>query len=444
MPRGDIPDHAAEYAGKTPASAKMFAESSKLHVNGVSHNIRRFDPYPFVSRSSEGGTITDVDGNAYTDYWMGHWSLVLGHCHPSVTRALHEQIGRGWMHGTVNEQAIRLSRMISDAVPAAEKIRYTASGTEAAMYAARLARSHTGRGVIAKVDGGWHGYASDLLKSVNWPFDRPESTGLVGGDKIVSVPYNDLDEAVRVLGEHAGDLAGIIVEPVLGGGGCIPASAEYMAGVQEFVHRNGSLFILDEIVTGFRLRYGCAYTAMSLEPDIITLGKIIGGGMPIGAVCGIDDVMAHADDSRGGRSYVGGGTFSANPAAMAAGGATLEYLRGNRGTYDAINGMGERVRSGLAGALGTGGGRAAITGIGSMFMAHFAKDGEECGDIVDAGQAALCDQEKLRRYHFKMIARDGIFVLPGKMGAVSAAHTPDDVERLVAASEEFAGAEQGR
>lgn len=425
----------AEYSKKTPTSARLFAESAKMHINGVSHNIRYFEPYPFVVKSSEGGCLIDVDGNRYTDYWMGHWSLIQGHAPKHVVRSLHDQLEDGWMYGAVNEQTIKLSKIISGAVPAAEKIRYTASGTEAVMYAARLARTHTKRDVIAKVDGGWHGYGSDLLKSVNWPFKEPESSGLVGADNIVSVPYNDLDATVKILSGCKSRLAGIIVEPVLGGAGGIPASAEYLAGVQEFVHGCGALFILDEIVTGFRFRYGCMYESMPLEPDVITLGKIIGGGMPVGAVCGADEIMAHADASSADRSYIGGGTFSANPASMTAGRVTLEYMRDNQSTYDRISSMGARARSGITGVLGDE--AADVTGAGSIFMVHFAAPGKRHTGVRNAEQAASCDQDKLRQYHLKMIAQDGIFMLPGKMGAISSAHADGDIERLVAASEDF-------
>ena len=154
------------------------------------------------------------------------------------------------------------------------------------MYAVRLARSVTGKKIIAKIDGGWHGYTSDLLKSVNWPFTESESSGIVNDGKIVSIPYNDLENSLKILKKYAKNLAGVIVEPVLGGGGCIPATKEYLKGIQEFVHKNKSLFILDEIVTGFRFRYGCLYPTMKLDPDIVTLGKIVGGGMAIGVMCG--------------------------------------------------------------------------------------------------------------------------------------------------------------
>lgn len=426
-------DYIALYKKKTPASARLFAESAKLHVNGVSHNIRYYEPYPFVVKSSAGKSLIDADSNRYTDYWMGHWALILGHGPKAVRESLKRQVGKGWMYGTVNEQTIALSETISRAVPAAEKIRYVTSGTEAAMYAARLARSATGRRAIAKVDGGWHGYTSDLLKTVNWPFSEPESSGLVSEEEIVSMPYNDLEGSLGVLRKHAGRLAGVIVEPVLGGGGCIPAKKDYLRGVQEFCRKNGSLFMLDEIVTGFRFRFGCAYQEMGLSPDIVTLGKIVGGGMPIGVVCGRKEIMNHADvrgRKKSERSYVGGGTFSANPASMAAGLSTLQELKSGA-VYSKINSLGELARKELSKVFD---GRAVVTGKGSLFMTHFTEDSE----VTDAEQAARCDTGALYRYHLKMIAQDGIFFLPGKLGAISNAHTRQDIRKMVVASGEIA------
>ena len=240
-------DHIKNYKQKTPGSAKIFSKSLKFHVNGVSHNIRFYDPYPFVVKSSLGKNLRDVDDNKYTDYWMGHWSLILGHGQKNVKESIKKQIEKSWMYGTVNEQTIKLSELISKAVPVAEKIRYVTSGTEATMYAVRLARSVTGKKIIAKIDGGWHGYTSDLLKSVNWPFKESESSGTVNDEKIVSIPYNNLEGSLKILKKHSKNLAGVIIEPVLGGGGCIPATKEYLKGIQEFVHKNKSLFILDEI-----------------------------------------------------------------------------------------------------------------------------------------------------------------------------------------------------
>ena len=404
-------------------------------MNGVSHNIRFYDPYPFVVKSSSGKNLVDVDNNRYTDYWMGHWSLILGHGSKNIRESLKKQIEKSWMYGTVNEQTIELSELISKAVPVAEKIRYVTSGTEATMYAVRLARSVTGRKIIAKIDGGWHGYTSDLLKSVNWPFVESESSGIINEEKIISIPYNDIEGSLRILKKYSKDLAGIIVEPVLGGGGCIPATKEYLQGIQEFTHKNKSLFILDEIVTGFRFRYGCLYPTMKLDPDIVTLGKIVGGGMAIGVMCGKKEIMEYADTTgkkKSERSYVGGGTFSANPISMISGYSTLNYLKSKKSTYSKINLLGEYARKEIEKVFD---GRVTVTGKGSLFMTHFLKEG--ITKITNSTDVANCDSQMLQKYHFKMIANDGIFFLPGKLGAVSSTHTKEDIKKIVAASENF-------
>ena len=425
-------DIISEYKKKTKRSAKLFAKSSKLHINGVSHNIRYYDPYPFVVKSSEGKNLVDVDNNKYTDYWMGHWSLILGHGPKKVKDALRKQIEKSWMYGTVNEQTILLSELISKAVPVAEKIRYVTSGTEATMYAVRLARSVTGKKIIAKIDGGWHGYTSDLLKSVNWPFSESESSGVVNEEKIVSIPYNDLEKSLSILKKYSKNLAGVIIEPVLGGGGCVPARPDYLKGIQEFCKKNNSLFILDEIVTGFRFRYGCLYPTMKLDPDIVTLGKIVGGGMTIGVMCGKKEIMEYADTTgkkKSERSYVGGGTFSANPASMTAGFVTLSVLKNNKSIHSTINSLGDYARKELSKISD---GKVIVSGKGSLFMTHFVKNG--ITEITNATQASKCDTKALHDYHFKMIAHDGIFFLPGKLGAISYAHTKQDIKKMIAAS----------
>lgn len=404
-------------------------------MNGVSHNIRYYAPYPFVVKSSSGKNLVDVDDNNYTDYWMGHWSLILGHAPSKVKDSLRKQIEKGWMYGTVNEQTILLSELIAKAVPVAEKIRYVTSGTEATMYAVRLARSVTGKKIIAKIDGGWHGYTSDLLKSVNWPFTESESSGVVNEEEIVSIPYNDLEKSVEILKKHSKDLAGVIIEPVLGGGGCIPAESDYLKGIQEFCKKNDSLFILDEIVTGFRFRYGCLYPTMKLDPDIVTLGKIVGGGMAIGVMCGKKEIMEYSNTTgkkKSERSYVGGGTFSANPSSMTTGYSTLSVLKNGKAIYSKINDLGDYARKELSKSFD---GKVIVTGKGSLFMTHFLKN--EITKIVNAAQASMCDVKALHDYHFKMIAHDGIFFLPGKLGAISNAHSKEDIKKMVLASEKF-------
>jgi len=425
------------YKKNTKKSAKIFERSKKLHVNGVSHNIRFFEPYPFVTKSAKGKYLIDVDGNKYTDYWMGHWSLILGHAVPKVADKVRKQIQHCWMHGTVNENTVEFSEIIQKAVPVAEKIRYVSTGTEATMYTTRIARAKTGKKIIAKIEGGWHGYTTDLLKSVNYPFDQSESAGLIDEEHIISIPYNNLEKSISILESVKNNLAGIIIEPLLGGAGCIPATKEYLTGIQEFTHSNNALFILDEIVTGFRFRFGCLYKTMNLDPDIVTLGKIVGGGFPIGVICGKEEVMKITDansNKRIDRSYIGGGTFSANPMTMTSGKAMLKFLKKNSvPVYKKIGRLGEETRKGLSKILQD---KAIITGMGSLFMPHFLANG--ITQITNAEEASKCNIDILKKYHFELIAKEKIFFLPGKLGAISYVHSESDIKDLLEASKRFA------
>ena len=424
------------YKKNTIKSSRLFKKSKKFHVNGVHHNIRFFEPYPFVTKSSNGKFLVDVDSNKYVDYWMGHWSLILGHSPKNVLHDAKTQLDNGWMHGTLSNNTIKLSEKISKAVPVAEKIRYATTGTEATMYAVRLARTATRRKIIAKIDGGWHGYTTDLLKTVNWPFQKSESRGITDEKHIVSLPYNDLENSIRILKSISNDLAAVIIEPVLGGGGCIPATKEYLTGIEEFCHKNNSLFILDEIVTGFRFRYGCLYDTMKLDPDIVTLGKIVGGGFPIGVVCGKDEFMNYANTSlfsKSNRAYIGGGTFSANPLSMIAGESTLRMIK-NKGNilYERLNMLGSKTRKMLDKKFA---GDVITTGAGSLFLTHFLKG--KITEIKNSTDAAKCNTKKLHDYHFHMIANDKIFFLPGKLGAFSDVHTKSDITAIMKSTDNF-------
>ena len=424
------------YKKNTIKSSRLFKKSKKFHVNGVHHNIRFFEPYPFVTKSSNGKFLVDVDSNKYVDYWMGHWSLILGHSPKDVLHDVRKQLNNGWMHGTLSNNTIKLSEKISKAVPAAEKIRYATTGTEATMYAVRLARTATRRKIIAKIDGGWHGYTTDLLKTVNWPFQKSESRGITDEKHIVSLPYNDLENSIRILKSISNDLAAVIIEPVLGGGGCIPATKEYLTGIEEFCHKNNSLFILDEIVTGFRFRYGCLYDTMKLDPDIVTLGKIVGGGFPIGVICGKDEFMNYANTSlfsKSNRAYIGGGTFSANPLSMIAGESTLRMIK-NKGNilYERLNMLGSKTRKMLDKKFA---GDVITTGAGSLFLTHFLKG--KITEIKNSTDAAKCNTKKLHDYHFHMIANDKIFFLPGKLGAFSDVHAKSDITTIMKSTDNF-------
>ena len=424
------------YKKKTRKSSELFKKSKKLHVNGVHHNIRFFEPYPFIVKSSKGKFLVDVDSNKYVDYWMGHWSLILGHSPKNVKINARKQLENGWMHGTVSKNSIELSEKISKAIPVAEKIRYASTGTEATMYAIRLARTITKRNAIAKVDGGWHGYTTDLLKTVNWPFNESESNGLTGEKHIKSLPFNDLESSIKILKSIKNDLAAVIIEPVLGGGGCIPATKDYLLGIEEFCHKNNSLFILDEIVTGFRFRYGCMYNIMGLDPDIVTLGKIVGGGFPIGVISGKSEFMDFANTSKfskSNRAYIGGGTFSANPLSMKAGNSTLNMIKKKvNKLYQKLNGLGKETRKIIDKKFD---GSVITTGTGSLFLTHFLDN--QIYEINNASDAAKCNIKKLHDYHFHMIANNGIFFLPGKLGAYSDEHTKYDMNEMLKATDQY-------
>ncbi len=425
------------YLSKTTKSRSIFERALGLFPGGISHNIRYFEPYPFFSKRAEGKHLWDIDDNKYTDYWMGHWSLILGHSPRTVVEAMGEKIYEGTIHGTANELSVRLADLITKLMPGAEMMRFSSTGSEATMYAVRLARAFTGRRVIAKIEGGWHGFNTTLLRSVNFPFDEDEGRGLLEEEQkyIISLPFNDADASVKILESVRDDLACIIVEPLLGGAGCIPPEDGYLQTLQEYAKKLGALFILDEIVTGFRLSPGGAQKIFSLEPDLFTLGKIVGGGMPVGVVCGRKEIMQLSDPResvKSERCSIGGGTFSANPLTMAAGIAMLEQLIRNESIYERINRLGDEARKGLDRAMNENGVRVKTTGMGSLFLTHFLT--EKVGDVRSAGDAAGCDLALQGAYHFALMAGHGIFFLPHKLGAISTEHDDNDIKQLVEAS----------
>lgn len=427
------------YERKTKKSKSLYFRSTNVFPGGINHNIRFFEPYPFFTKAARGKYLLDVDDNEYTDYWMGHWALILGHSPDIVSNSLLKQIRKGILYGTTNDLSLDLGETIQRLMPRAEYIRFSSTGSEATMYAVRLARAKTGRRVIAKVLGGWHGYNTSLMHNVNYPFEIQEGSGLIRDEEqyIKSIPFNDLQKSLSVLESIKEDLACIIVEPVLGGAGCITPTDGYLQGLQEFAKKNDSLFILDEIVTGFRLSIHGAASIYKLEPDLYTLGKIVGGGLPIGVVCGDKDIMSLADPIlRKNKELccaIGGGTFSANPITMTAGLATINYLKKNKNSiYMKINRLGEETRKGLGRIFSDSKINAEVTGIGSLFQIHFLN--ERVTRINSAVDVALSDRELLKKYNLALMANHGIFFLPLKMGAFSEAHDQYDVKRLLSAT----------
>ncbi len=371
-----------------------------------------------------GKHLIDIDGNKYVDYWMGHWALILGHSPDVVVKKLDSQIRQGTLYGTVNDISIKLGESIRKAIPTSDLLRFCTTGSEATMYAIRLARAVTKKRIICKTIGGWHGFNTDLMQSVNYPFEVDEGVGMTGreGDFVESIPFNDLERSIKLLDSVKDDLACIILEPVLGGAGCIPADKDYLKGLEEYCKRNDILFILDEIVTGFRFNFGIVSTSYRLDPDLIT------------EIMQVANPVENKNKER--ICYIGGGTFSSNPLTMTAGYATLNYIGKNRKTiYNEINKLGDMARNGLTRLFSDYGLRTQVTGIGSVFHTHFLSD--EVNEIKSANDAALCDNQALTRYHFSLMAKHGIFFLPHKMGAISVVHSERDIRNLMNATEKI-------
>ena len=423
------------YKKNTKHSNLLYKKSLRFFPGGISHNIRFFSPYPFFVKKATGKYLIDVDDNRYTDYWMGHWALILGHSPKNVSLALSKQVKSGTLYGTVNTISIELAETIQKLMPKAEKLRFATTGSEATMYAVRLARAATGKKIVAKIIGGWHGFNSSLLESVNYPFEIKEGLGLdVDHKYIQSIPFNDLDTSLQLLSNIKEDLACIIVEPILAGAGCITPNNDYLQGLQEFSKKNNVIFILDEIVTGFRLSIHGAYKIFKLDPDLFTLGKIAGGGLPIGIVCGKNEILSISNptdkNNKNSICSIGGGTFSSNPVTMTAGLNTLKFLLNNKEiVYSKINELGAYTRQELQRIFDENNTDVKITGIGSLFNVHFLND--DVREINNANDVALADKEKLRKYHFALISNYKIFFLPFKMGAISYQHSKVDIDKLL-------------
>ncbi len=363
---------------KTPRSRELFERARRVLPGGVTYHIRWFEPYPIYVERAQGPYVWDVDGNRYVDLWMGHGAHVAGHNPDFVRERVVEVLARAGSHlGFENPYAVEYAELLVKVVPSAEQVRFTNSGTEAAMFAVRLARAYTGRKRIVKVNGGWHGAYDALHVAVNPPYNVPESAGLPH-DAVkytVGVPFNDAEAVEAEL--RKGDVAAVIVEPVLGAGGCIEADRDYLRALRELADRYDALLVFDEVITGFRLAPGGAQEYYGVTPDVTILGKAVGGGYPgSGAIAGRAEVMRMLDhlaipDPR--RRSGHGGTFTGNPITIAAGYALVSYLHRNRGKYAEFNALWDWVRGRLQRACDSYGVDCHATGAGSMVGIHFTE-----------------------------------------------------------------------
>jgi len=422
-----------DYVSKTPHSEALYARAKRVLPSGVSYAIRYFEPYPFYTTRAKGSKLYDVDGNEYVDFWLGHTALILGHCPPSVQNAIKEQLEVGSHYGTSHELEVKLAEQVVEIVPNVEMIRFTNSGTEANMYATRLARAYNQRSKIAKFEGGWHGGYDPLHVGVEYPFNSPEFAGLTSGatKDTITLPFNNLQSVAERLRNE--QVAAIIIEPVLGAGGCIPAEKDFLKGLREYCDEKGILLIFDEVITGFRLAPGGGQQYYGVRSDLTVFGKILGGGLPIGAFCGRKDIMERLDSITHGKAHSSfhGGTFAANPMTMAAGLETLRLLKDGRKLHD-LNKAGGKIRRELGRIFETHDISVHITGIGSLFSTHFTDE-----TVADAHTAYRADRKMLVEYNLALIA-GGVFFLPAHSGALSTAHSEADVENLFKETETYA------
>jgi len=423
-----------DYEARTGKSKKLFERAKKVFAGGVNHNARFYEPYPiFVSRA-KAQHIWDEDGSRYTDYWLGHMAHLLGHSPKMVVDSLREQASKGTHYGMGSRLSVEFGEEIRKTVPCAEAMRLCNTGAEATMYLVRLARAFTGKRTIIKMAGGWHGFNTELNKGVHRPFDRAESAGILEEEQahVRSVTFNDLEAAEAEVKRSNGDTAAIFLEPVLGAGGCIPADRDYLKGLRELSDRTGALLAFDEIITGYRLALGGAQEWYGVRPDLATLGKTAGGGMPLGLVCGRREILALADPSNRSRFVsIGGGTFSENPMTMVAGLTIVRYLRSHADQiYPELKKKGTALRGRIDKEFGRQRVETHTTGLGSLFLTHFGAEPR------NAEEAAAEDRRTKVGYALHLMSR-GIFVLPGHPCGLSTCHTERDLDDLVRATGTF-------
>ncbi|MCL4402100.1 MAG: glutamate-1-semialdehyde 2,1-aminomutase [Acidobacteria bacterium] len=415
---------------KHSRSEQLFERARKTIPGGVNSPVRAFRSVggnPLFIARGEGSHLFDVDGNEYIDY-VGSWGpLLLGHRHPAILEALEGALRTGTSFGAPTAQEVELAEAIRDAVPSIEMVRLVNSGTEATMSAIRLARGFTGRDLTVKFEGCYHGHVDSLLVKAGSGIATlgiPDTPGVPKSfsDTTLALPFNSVDAVERAFQEHGGRIASVIVEPVAGNMGCVPPAPDFLEALRDLTTRHGALLILDEVMTGFRVAFGGAQQRYGIRPDLTTLGKVIGGGLPIGAYGGRADIMSRIAPS--GPVYQAG-TLSGNPLAVAAGLAMLRHLKAHPEIYGRLEAMASELeRSAPPGVT--------VNRVGSMFTFFFNDQ-----PVTDYETAKRSDTARFAQF-FRLMLERGIYLAPSQFEAafVSAAHSEEDIRGTVAAARE--------
>lgn len=415
-------------------SEKYFKKAQKLIPGGVNSPVRAFKPYPFFTKSAKGSHLTDVDGKEYIDYCMGYGPLILGHAPMQVIEAVQDQLGRGTLYGTPSPQEVELAELICKCVPSAELVRLVTTGAEATMSAIRAARGFTGRSKIMKFEGCYHGAHDCVLVKAGsgaTTFGMPDSLGVPAEivKNTIVVPYNDTETFEATVKKERKELAAVIAEPVMGNIGMVTPRQGFLKALRELTEQNDIVLIFDEVITGFRLALGGAQEYYQVKPDLTTLGKILGGGFPMAAYAGHEEIMRMIAPS--GKVYQAG-TYSGNPISVAAGLATLrtidamgelfynELERKRKILCDSISEFIEDAHFPLQ-----------INEVASMYQIFFSE-----GDIYDYESAKKADKNRFMTYHRKLLDA-GVFIPPSQFETcfISNAHSEEDIKKTVEAIE---------
>ncbi len=415
-------------------SVEFFQEAQEFIPGGVNSPVRAFKSVglnPVFIDHGQGPKLYDVDGNEYIDY-VGSWGpLILGHRHPEVIAALHNCLEKGTSYGAPTELETIMAKLVVEAVPSLEMVRFVNSGTEATMSALRLARGYTKRNKIVKFEGCYHGHADSLLIKAGsgaLTLGVPTSPGVPANiaSNTITAPYNDLETLRRVFEEEGENIAAVIIEPVVGNMGCVPPQPGFHEGLRALTKEYGALLIFDEVMTGFRVAYGGAQSLYNIDPDLTCLGKVIGGGLPVGAYGGKRRIMEMIAPA--GPIYQAG-TLSGNPLAMTAGIATLNVLK-RPGAYEALEEKSAKLVKGMSQAAETAGLQVSTNRVGAMFTTFFTAQ-----KVIDYDTATSSDTSKFAIFFQKMLEQ-GVYLAPSQFEAafMSLAHDDEDIEQTVEAS----------